>query len=142
MPIRIAAHAFDENRPTRDLFVSPGHSICVDLMGETLIPAGALVNGTSIVQVEVDTVTYWHVELDKHEIILAENLPAESYLEMGNRSFFVESGSVKLNASPDAPLRTHTDFCRPFCADGPLVDAVRAKLAARARVPAGKRQAA
>ena len=46
----------------------------------------ALVNGTTITQVEVDEVTYWHVELDSHDVILAEGPPAESYLEMGNRA--------------------------------------------------------
>ena len=33
MPVRISAHAFGENRPSRDLFVSPGHSLCVDVVG-------------------------------------------------------------------------------------------------------------
>ena len=131
MPIRISAHAFGEKRPARDLYVSPGHSICVDVMGGLLIPAGALVNGTTIVQVEVETVTYWHVELDTHEIILAENLPAESYLEVGNRGFFAESDLVALAAMPDAKVVTHEDFCRPFHADGPIVEAVRGRLAAK-----------
>ena len=53
-----------------------------------LVPAGALVDGRGIVQLEVERVTYWHVELDGHDILLAENLPAESYLAMGNRGFF------------------------------------------------------
>ena len=110
VPICIAAHAFGENHPARDLFVSPGHAICVDVAGEVLIPAAVLVNGTTIFQVEVETVTYWHVELEEHDVILAENLPAESYLEMGNRGFFTESSTVILDASPDAPARTHADF--------------------------------
>ena len=128
LPIRIAAHAFGSGRPARDLFVSPGHAICVDACGDVLIPAASLVNGTTIVQVEADEVTYWHVELDSHDIILAENLPAESYLEMGNRSFFAERGVVALAASPDAPVRTHADFCRPFHENGAVVEAVRATL--------------
>ena len=102
------------------------------------MPAGALVNGTTIVQVDVETVTYWHVELDEHEIILAEGLPCESYLEMGNRSFFTENGTVSLTASPDS-VRTHADFCRPYYADGPLVDAVQARLGARAVAVYGER---
>ena len=133
MPVRISAHAFSENRPARDLLVSPGHSLCVDVVGEVLIPAIALVNGTTITQEDVETVTYWHVELDEHEVILAENMPAESYLEMGNRSFFAENGVVALDASPDAPVATHADFCRPFYAEGALVEVVRAQIAARAK---------
>ena len=46
MPVRIAAHAFGENRPARDLRVSTGHSLCIDVLGEVLIPAGSLINGT------------------------------------------------------------------------------------------------
>ncbi len=131
--MRIAAHAFGDNRPARDLLVSPGHSLCVDVVGEVLIPAMALVNGTTITQEDVDSVTYWHVELEGgHDILLAENMPAESYLEMGNRGFFAESGVVDLDASPDAPVVTHADFCRPFHAEGALVEVVRAQLAARA----------
>ena len=133
MPVRVVAHAFGENRPARDLFVSPGHSLCVDVVGEVLIPAGVLINGTTVTQEDVDSVTYWHVELDGHDILLAENMPAESYLEMDNRNFFAESGVVALDASPDAPVVTHADFCRPFHAEGALVEAVRAQLAARAQ---------
>ncbi len=137
MPVRIAAHAFGPNKPARDLLVSPGHALCIDLLGEVLIPAIALVNGTTITQEEVDAVTYWHVELDGHDILLAENMAAESYLDMGNRGFFAEAGVVALDASPDegpldASARTHADFCRPFHEDGPLVAAVRARLRARA----------
>ena len=132
MPVRIAAHAFGENRPGRDLFVSPGHALCVDVLGEVLIPASALINGSTIVQVDVDSATYWHVELETHEIILAENMPAESYLDMGNRSFFAESGLVALGASPDVPVPTHADFCRPFHDKGALVSAVRTQLSVRA----------
>ncbi len=39
---------------------------------------------------------------------------------------------VALEASPDAPVVTHADFCRPFHPDGALVEVVRAQLAARA----------
>ena len=131
-PIRIAAHAFGENRPARDLFVSPGHAICVDLLGEVLIPAGLLVNGTTIAQVEVASLTYWHVEFDSHDVILAEGLPAESYLEMGNRPFFAKSDLVALRAGPDARVRTHADFCRPFVDGGPVLEAVKAQLENRA----------
>lgn len=131
LPIRIAAHAFGPMRPARNLMVSPGHAICVDVAGEVLIPAGALINGTTITQIAVEEVTYWHVELESHDILLAENLPAESFLDLGNRRVFTESTIVEFAAVPDASIATHGAFCRPFHADGPVVEAVRARLAAR-----------
>ena len=133
LPVRITAHAFGENRPARDLMVSPGHALCIDIVGEVLIPAAALVNGTTIRQEKVDEVTYWHVELDRHDILLAENMMAESYFDMGNRPFFAESAVTALVASPDAPVSTHADFCRPFHMAGALVEVVRAQL--QKRVP-------
>ncbi len=43
--------------------------------------AGHLVNGSSITRGEaVADLTYWHVELDTHDLLLAENAPAESFL--------------------------------------------------------------
>ena len=134
LPVRIAANAFGEGLPMRDLRVSPGHAIRVDVLGEVLVPASALINGVTIIQEQVDHVTYWHVELESHDVIVAENLPCESYIEMGNRCFFAESDVVAFAASPDvaAAHRTHVDFCLPFQSHGPLADAARAKLAARA----------
>ena len=32
------------------------------------------------------------MELDQHAILLAEGLPAESYIDTGNRGFFANSG--------------------------------------------------
>ena len=124
-PVCIDAHAFGAGKPARDLIVSPGHAVCVDLIGEVLIPASTLVNGLTIRQIEVDTVTYWHVELETHDILLAEDLPTESYFEVGNRGFFGEGGLLVLAAGPDAQVAKHADFCRPFVANGPLVEAIR-----------------
>ena len=132
MPIRIRAHALGENRPTRDLRVSPGHSIALDLLGEVLVPAHALVNGATIIQEAVDEVTYWHVELDSHDLLLANGQPAESYLDMGNRRFFGEA-TADPTLGPDAPAeRTHVDFCRPFHADDAVAAFARQRLRARA----------
>jgi hypothetical protein len=128
-PIRIAVDAFGANRPSEDLFVSPGHSIAVDLCGEVLIPAGALVNGSTIAEVAVDQVSYWHVELDSHDLLLANNLPAESCLETDNRGFFEEAGAAPDAFDSDA-ARPRDDLCRPLVTEGSVLAFVRARLGA------------
>ncbi len=130
-PIRIVAHALGPNRPSHDLYLSAGHSICVDVLGEVFIPVGCLINGGTIARVETDTISYWHVELDSHDVLLANNLPAESYLAMGNRGAFEELRGL-LPAMLDGRHATHADFCRPVVTNGPTLDFVRKRLAARA----------
>ncbi len=45
----------------------------------TVIPIKCLINGTSILQMACDAVTCWHVELQQHDVLLAEGLACESY---------------------------------------------------------------
>jgi hypothetical protein len=138
LPIRIVADAFGPDRPSQDLYLSAGHSVCVDLVGEVLIPVGCLINGATIAEVEADAISYWHVELDHHDILIANNLPAESYLAMGNRGAFEELRGL-ISAFEEGRERTHADFCRPVATEGPVLDFVRQRLVARAEEMGWKR---
>lgn len=129
-PVRICANAFGDLQPERDLFVSPGHALWVPFMGTgVLIPALSLVNDATVAQVKVDEVSYWHIELASHDILLANGLPAESYIDVDNRSFFNSSDGY---LPPEHTPRTIDDYCRPFFAEGPIVEAVHKALRERA----------
>jgi hypothetical protein len=97
------------------LILSPDHAVYFD---GALIPVRYLIDGKRIVQLKRKTVTYWHVELDRHDVILAENLPVESYLDTGDRAHFV--------ARPDfASSVWESEGCAPLVVTGPKVAAAR-----------------
>lgn len=130
-PIAIEPDAFANAVPHRRLLVSPDHALCFD---GHLIPAKALLNGTSIRQIKQDTITYYHVELANHAVIYAEGVPAESYLETGNRGAF-DNGGVALSLHPQfAQSQRESLACLPFAESGAVVEQVRAHCLARAAV--------
>jgi hypothetical protein len=121
-PVRVRAGAFGEGVPFRDVFLSPDHAV---FAGDVLVPVRELINGTSIAQVPVDEVTYYHVELRHHDVVFAEGLPAESYLDTGNRTNFQgEAGVIKLHPEFTA-LAWDALGCAPLVLAGPELEAVK-----------------
>ena len=105
-PVRIAAGAFGEGLPGRDLYLSPDHAVFAD---GVLVPIRYLVNGTTIAREAAGRVTWYHVELADaeggaaHDVLLAEGLPSESFLDTGNRGAFANGGGA---------IDLHPDFAR------------------------------
>ena len=121
-PVIVRKGALAPNVPTQDLRVTKGHSFLFD---NVLIPVEFLVNHRSIAWDDrAQEVTVYHVELDTHNILLANGAPAESYRDDGNRWLFRNA-----NAGWDQPAKSP---CAPVLTGGPVVDAVWKRLLDRA----------
>ena len=129
LPVRIAAGAFGPRQPVQDLRLSPDHSVFVD---GVLVPVRYLINGATVIQETAENITYWHVELDRHNVILAEGLPCETYLDTGNRGAF-SNGSASVQMHPDFALRIwDAEACAPLVLGGPRLVAAKRHLLTQA----------
>lgn len=99
-----------------------------------LIPVKCLINGTTIAQLPVKEVNYYHVELDRHDVLLAEDLPVESYLETGDRGTFTNGGGAIVLHPEFAARIWEAEVCAPLVVAGPALANVRAALDARAEL--------
>ena len=131
MPVRIEPGAFGEGLPAQALCLSPDHAVFID---GALIPIRYLINGASIRQETLPVVHYFHIELDRHDILIANGLPAESYLDTGNRAAFANAGTT-IQLHPDFALKIwESQACAPLIRAGVELEAARSYLLHRAEV--------
>jgi Hint domain len=85
--------------------------------------------------VKRDRVKYFHVELPRHEVILAEGLPVESYLDTGDRANFSGEGdAIRLfpdfgaRFGPDAAVVWETRGAAKLVLGGDRLEAIRREV--------------
>src|SRR5581483_8768704 len=97
-----------------------------------LVPIHHLRNAMTVTRDAVAEITYFHVELDRHDVLAADGLPCESFLDTGNRYAFTNGGPyVKL--APDFVQRAwETGGCARLVTGGAELERIRARLRERA----------
>ncbi len=132
-PVRVVAGAFGPGRPGRDLYLSPDHAV---FDSAALIPVRYLINDATVAQVPTEQVTYWHVELPSHDVLLAEGLETETL--SGHRQPCGFRGSWRAGASPGAVPRGSRPACLARARLRPSV-AASGRACAAATAPARSR---
>ncbi|HUN41184.1 MAG TPA: Hint domain-containing protein [Acetobacteraceae bacterium] len=121
-PVIVRKGALADNVPYHDLRITKGHALWLD---DVLIPVEFLVNHRSILWDDrAQEVSLYHIELDRHDVLLANGAPAESYRDDGNRWLFANAN----NGWGQPPLQP----CATVLTGGPVVDAVWGRLLERA----------
>ena len=77
----------------------------------------------------MDHVTYYHLELPQHDVVLAEGLPTESYLDMKDGANYANRPGP-IRPYPDYSARMWEAFgCARLVVTGPELVAARALVA-------------
>jgi hypothetical protein len=121
-PVIVRKGALADGTPHRDLHITKGHALYID---GVLIPVEELINQRSILWDDrAQEVAIYHVELETHDVMIADGAAAESYRNDGNRWLFQNHNSG-WGLSPQPP-------CAPVLNSGPVVDAIWRRLLERA----------
>jgi autotransporter passenger strand-loop-strand repeat protein len=147
LPVRVLAGAFADSVPVHDLLLSPDHAV---LISGAVIPIRCPLNGATVRRQYADKVTYWHVELPRHGVLLADGLPAESFLDTGNGGVFADlasDSSATLLPIPAGSTRDVRFACRKPSPPFPLIAQQQPRAAvipprAPPDLPAPRRRAA
>ncbi len=128
LPVCFKPGSLADGMPRRELWVSPEHAMYLD---GVLVPAELLVNGSSILKApSVDEVEYFHLELEEHDVILAEGAWAESFIDDDSRGMFHNAGEYRALHSAAAP-GGEAQYCAPRLEEGFELEALRRRLLGR-----------
>jgi hypothetical protein len=91
LPFRVARSALGPNMPQADLYITKAHALLVD---GVLVPVCNLINRTTITLYdarEFDELEYFHIKLERHDVIYAEGAPCETvFIDDANAVNFAE----------------------------------------------------
>lgn len=128
LPVTVSAGAFGDGLPLRDLSLSPCHALMID---DVLVPVGRLVDGITVTQASsVESVEYFHIELEDHDMVVAEGLAAETFVDDDSRNLF--QNAHEYYALYPNRLELEPVYAAPRVEDGEEVQAIRDRMAANA----------
>lgn len=119
-PVAIAPGALGAGVPHTPLVVTADHGIVVD---GHVVNASVLVGAPGIVflpwQAFPGGITYYHIETDAHEVVLANGAPAETYVDyVGRRAF-----------------DNHAEYLARYGAERTIAEMDRPRISARRQLP-------
>ncbi len=116
-PVIVRQNALAPGVPSRAIRLSPAHALFIE---GVLVPVMHLLNGATVLPDRATgPVTYYHLELDRHELVMADGLLLETYLDTGNRGQFEHEAGTRGKA---------TQSCAPLITGGPKLAQLRRQL--------------
>jgi hypothetical protein len=131
MPIHIEAGALGDLGPDAPIHCTPSHAF---LIGGCLVEAQALINGSTIRQLESweePTVTYYSIELEEHGLVWANGLLTETYF-----------ASVRGNRFSRESWDNHADYVALYGEGEPMKELEMPRIPFARQLPTGIRQLA
>lgn len=127
-PVLIKAGALAPDVPAEDLYLSPRHAV---LLNGFLVPAGALINDVSVLyRPDIESISYYHVEMDQHDTVIANGAEAETFIDHDSREMF-DNADEFYRLYPRG-WATSSVLCAPRLEHGAELETLRRKIALRA----------
>ena len=79
IPILIREGALKDDRPYRDLYISPNHKLQMSCRMKTVHKLVGEVDHVEVPEWQTQLITYYHLELEGYETMIAQGVEVESY---------------------------------------------------------------